>query len=51
MAEKESVMGDQLKMVNMLSMTVPGNTIFFESFLCENMRRVIRKANKCIHLE
>lgn len=24
---------------------------FFESFLCENMRRVIRKANKYIHLE
>lgn len=51
MAEKESVMGDQLKMVNMLSMTVPGNTKIFESFLCENMRRVIRKANKYIHLE
>lgn len=32
MAEKESVMGDQLKMVNMLSMTVPGNTIFLSHF-------------------
>lgn len=51
MAEKEPVMGDQLKLVNTLSMTVPGNTIFFESFLCENMRSVIKKANKCIHLE
>lgn len=51
MAEKEPVMGDQLKLVNTLSMPVPGNTNFFESFLCENMRRVIMKANKCIHLE
>lgn len=29
MAEKESVMGDQFKMVNILSRAVPGNTLFF----------------------
>lgn len=37
-------MGDQFKMVNSLSRTVPGNAFFFESFLCENMRRVSRES-------
>jgi len=47
MAEKESVMGDQFKMVNRLSRTVPGNSFwvfFFESFLCENMRSISRES-------